>query len=139
MLDTLYVVLHIPLVDKSQQYHLFQIYNIPLVRPILKKSFRYSIQAENIAIRFDKQYISFPLSMGIMACQVLNDQFCHINSPLYAVDTSNSYSYVLFLQNKDKINKFCMLSVTNQVQNEAVNINNNFWAISTLQNNKSFI
>ena len=36
MSDTLYVVLHIPLVDKSLQFHLFRIHNIPLVHPFLK-------------------------------------------------------------------------------------------------------
>ena len=71
-----------------------------------------------------------------MACQVSNGQLCHINSPLYAADTSKSSSYALFLQTKDKINNFCMLSVISQMQDEAININDDFWAISTLQNNK---
>ena len=71
-----------------------------------------------------------------MACQVSNGQFCHTNFALYKPDTSNSCSYALFLQNKDKINKFCILSVINRTQDEALNINDNFWAILTLQNNK---
>ena len=37
--DTLYAVLHIPLVDKSLQFHLFRIHNIPLVHPTLQMSF----------------------------------------------------------------------------------------------------
>ena len=74
--------------------------------------------------------------MDIMACQVSNGQFCNIDSPLYAVDTSNSCSYTLFLQNKDKIYNFCILSIINQMQDEAININDTFWDISTLQNNK---
>ena len=36
MLDTLYVIIHILLVDKSLQFHLFRIHNIPLVYPVLK-------------------------------------------------------------------------------------------------------
>ena len=36
MSNTLYVVLHIPLVDKSLHVHLFRIHNIPLVCQILK-------------------------------------------------------------------------------------------------------
>ena len=51
MSDTLYIALHIPLVDKSLQFHLFRIHNVPLVHPVLKKSFRYSIQEEYLAIR----------------------------------------------------------------------------------------
>ena len=136
MLNNLYIVLHIPLFDKSIQFYLDRIHTIPLVDPIPKKSFRYSIQEEYLTIRSDEQKILFSLSRDIMACQVSNGQFCHINSPLYASDTSNSCSYILFLQNKDKINKFCILSVINQTQDEAINTNDNFWAISTLHNSK---
>ena len=71
-----------------------------------------------------------------MACQVSNGHFYQINSPLYVADTSNSCSYALFLQDKERIDKFCTLSVINQTQDEAFHINDNFWAISTLQDNK---
>ena len=100
MSDTLYVILYIPLVDKSLQFHQFRIQNIPLVHPILQKSFRYSIQTEYFAIRSDEQYISFPLSTDIMACQVAN--FITLTPPLYAGDTSNSCNYAHFLLNRDK-------------------------------------
>ena len=61
---------------------------------------------------------------------------CHINSPLYTANTLSSCSYAIFLPNKDKMSKFCILSVINQTEDEAFNINDNFWAISTLQGNK---
>ena len=75
MWDTPYVILHIPLVDKSLQFNLYRIHNIPLVHPILKNSFRYSIQEEYLAIRSDAQYILFPLSTDIMAYQMLKVNF----------------------------------------------------------------
>ena len=37
LVETLYVVLHIPLVDKSLQFSLYRIHKIPLVHPVLKK------------------------------------------------------------------------------------------------------
>ena len=117
MPNTLYVILHTPLVDKSLQFNLY----MSLVHPILKTSFRYSTKEEYLAIRSHAQYISFPLSTDIMACQVSNGHFCHINSPLYRADTSGSFSYALFLQNKEKINHFCILSVINQTHNKAFN------------------
>ena len=133
MSDNLYVILHIPLFDKSLQFNLY----IPLVHLILKKAFKYSIQGKYLAIRSDLLYTSFKLNTDIMACQVSNGQFCHINSPLYTTVISNSYSYALFLQDKERINMFCILSVINQTQNEAFDIDNNFWAISTLHDNKN--
>ena len=79
--DTLYVVLLVPLVDRSLQFNLYRIHKIHLVHPVLKKSFKYSIWEEYLAIRSDSQYISFPLSADIMAWEVSNGQFCHISSP----------------------------------------------------------
>ena len=104
--DTLYAVLHVPLVDKSLQFHLFKIYNIPLVHPTLQKSFQYTIQEEYLTIRLDAQYLSYPLSTDIIAHQVSNGQFCHINTSLYTVDTSKPCSYALFPQKRNKINTF---------------------------------
>ena len=94
---------------------------------------KYSIQKENLAIMSDAEYISFPLSTDIMACQVSNGQFCHNNSHLYAANTSNSCSYTPFLKDRVKINAFWILSVINQTQDEALNIDDdNIWAISAL-------
>ena len=136
MSDTLYAVLHIPLINKSLQFHLFRIHNIWLVHPTLQQSFQYTIQEEYLAISLDGQYISFPLSTDIMTCQVSNGHLFCINTLLSTADTSKSCSYALFLQNRNEINTFCTLSVINQTHDKAVNINDNLWAISTLENNK---
>ena len=85
--DALYAVLHIPLFNELLQFHLFRIYNIPLVHPTLQKLFQYTIQEEYLTIRLDRQYLSFPLSTDIMVCQVSNGQFCCINTPLYTAET----------------------------------------------------
>ena len=134
--NTLYTVLHMPLVHKSLQFHLFRIHNIPIVHVMLKKSFQFNIQEEYLAIRLDKQYISFPLSVDIMVCWVSNGQFCCINTLLYTADTPKACSYALFLQNTKKINTFYTLSIINKTQDKAFNINENFWAISTLESKK---
>ena len=39
MSDTLYAVLHIPFFDRSLQFQLFRIYNVPLVHPTLQSHF----------------------------------------------------------------------------------------------------
>ena len=134
--DTLYSFLHVSLVDKSLQFHLFRIHNISLVHPTLPMSFQYTIKEEYFAIRSDGQYISFPISTDIMACQVSNGQFCQINTPLWTVDTSKSCSYALFIQIRNKINTFYTLSVINQTHDKAVNINDNFRVILTLENTR---
>ena len=41
-----------------------------------------------------------------------------------------------FLKDGVKINYLCILSVKNQTEDEALNINDNLWAISTLQDNE---
>ena len=60
----------------------------------------------------------------------------YINIPLYTADTSKTCSYVLCLQNTKRLNIFCTLSIINQKQDKAINISENFWAISNLESNK---
>ena len=62
-------MLYIPLVETSLQFNLYRICNIPLVHPILKKSFRYSIKEEYLMIRSDAPYILFPMNTDILACK----------------------------------------------------------------------
>ena len=73
-----------------------------LVYPILKKSFRYSIQEVYLAIRFDLQYILFQLSTDIMARQMAN--LSH-RFPLYTAETSNSYNYAHSFHSRQRKNK----------------------------------
>ena len=70
-----------------------------------------------------------------MACQVSNGQFCHINS-FYIQQILNILAVMPLSLKKDKINTFYILLLINQTQDEAFNINDNFCAISTLQDNK---
>ena len=114
--------------DKSLKFNLYRLHNIPLVHPILKKSFEYSIQEEYLAMRSDSQYISFLLSNDIMTsvkCQMAN--FATL-IPLYIQQIPQILVAMLFFFKTRKINKFCILSVINQTQDEAFNINDNFLA-----------
>ena len=136
MSDTLYVILYIPLVDKSLQCNLYRIHIIPLGQPLLKNHL--NIQYRKNTSQLDQMcnIFHFLVISDILSCQVSNGQFCCINSLLYSVDTSSSCNYALFLQNKDRINKFCTLSMVNQMQDGAFNISDNLWSISTLHDNK---
>ena len=70
--------------------------------PSPKESFKNSIQEKYLAVRSDSQYVSFPQNANIIACQVSNGQFCHINYPLYVANTSKLCSHAFFLKDKVK-------------------------------------
>ena len=69
MSDISNIMLCIPLVDKSLQLKLYKIQSILKVHPILKKWFKYSIQEKYLTVGSDSQYISYPVSIGILACK----------------------------------------------------------------------
>ena len=58
--DTLFVILTIPFIDQSLTFCLYKIYNLPLLHPILKKSFQYEIFHKYFAIKPDMWYITLP-------------------------------------------------------------------------------
>ena len=43
LMHTLFVILTIPIVDKSLTFYLYKIHNLPLLHPILQKSFQCEI------------------------------------------------------------------------------------------------
>ena len=56
--------------------------------------------------------------------------------PLYMQPTLQILVIMPYSLKTEKINIFCILSVINQTQHETLNINNNMWVISTLQDNE---
>ena len=53
-------VLQIPLVEKSKQFRLFKIYNLPLPLPEAKLQVQYDLTHEYLAITSGDQYVTFP-------------------------------------------------------------------------------
>ena len=113
--DTLFVILTIPLLDKSLIFYLYRIHDIQLLHPILKKSFQYEKEHRIFAIRSDLCSITFP-DENVLNCAVLSGHFCGLDNALHIVNKIQEGNYILFQDDKEIISKDFQILILNQTR-----------------------
>ena len=78
-MDTLSVILTIPLVNKRLAFHLYKMHNLPLLHLILWKSFHYALPHRYFASRCGMGHIIFPED-NVLSYIVSMGNFCRINT-----------------------------------------------------------
>ena len=127
--DAIFVIIPVPLIDKSQQLTDYKIHNLLIFMPALLKQFKYNLPNNFIVISKDNLYITYPNSNEIFSCQLSAGYYCEINTQLYPLDNTNHCSYYLLQNNLNKIEQYCSLSVTNQTTDQAISLSYYYWAI----------
>ena len=131
--DMLIVVLILPLIDKDLEFDLFKAHSLPLLHPELKKVFTYDLESPYIALRMDSNYFTIPMQDDILTCTILAGHFCNLNTPLYPVSSTTECIYHLLVNNKDKIEEFCRVSIIDYAHDTAINLQDNIWALAVLE------
>ena len=68
--DALFVIISIPLIDKSQRLMVYKIHNLPILMPPLHKQFKYHLPNDFLATSKDNLYITYPNSDEVFSCQI---------------------------------------------------------------------
>ena len=91
--DSLFVIVSVPLVDKSETLTGCKIHNLSILVPELCKCFWYNIPNNFIAITTNGLYITYPYSNEILSCQLSAGNYCEINTQFYPVDNTHHCIY----------------------------------------------
>ena len=121
-MDILYVILTILLVDISLNFHLYMIHNLPFLQPYVTGIFQYEIDHGCFVIRSYLCYITFPDDENVLDCIVSSGHFCRIDTALHQVNRIQEYSYFFFKDNKEKISRYCQISILNISRDQAISI-----------------
>ena len=80
--DALFVIVSVPLVDKSQTLTVYKIHNLSIILiPELHKHFWYNIPNDFIAITTNGLYITYPDLNEVLSCQLSTGHYYEINTP----------------------------------------------------------
>jgi len=131
--DMLIVILILPLIDKDLEFNLFKAHSLPLLHPELKKVFSYEIKNPYIAIRSDGSYLTIPLHDDILTCTISAGHFCNLNTPLYPTKSTKECVYHLLMNDKGNIKEYCKINIENYMQDTAINLEQNIWALAVLE------
>ena len=120
--DAIFVIVSVPLIDKSQTLTVYKIHNLSVLVPELCKHFRYNIPNDFIVITTNGLYITCPDSNETLSCQLSAGHYCDINTPFYPIDKTHHCSYYLLQNNDEKVGQFCSLLVIYQTTDQAVSL-----------------
>ena len=109
--DMIIIILILSLIDKDLEFDLFKANSLPLLHPELRKIFTYELDNPYIALRHDGNYFTLPYSEDILTCQISAGHFCNLNTPLYPTTRTNECIYHLLVDDKENIQKYCMISI----------------------------
>ena len=74
-------------------------------------------------------YVSILREAEFIQCTLAQDHFCNLNTALYHIDYSNWCLVAMFLQENNRTNKDCKLSVTNITGPQAIYLDQGLSAI----------
>ena len=126
----------VPLIDQSLHMNLYKVHNLPMLHPTLHVHAWYEIEGSYLATVMEDMLITLPTALDVRLCLMTNGHLCMFNQALYLVECTNWCIYALFINNKDQIERNCLLKTINRTTNLAYSLDGYLWAISALATEK---
>ena len=136
MEDYLMLILTVPLIDQSLHMNLYKVHNLPMLHPTLHVHAQYEVEGSYLATVMEGMFITLPTALDVRLCLMMNGHLCMFNQAFYPVEHINWCIYVLFINDKDQIERNCLLRTINQTTNLAYSLDGYLWAISPLATEK---
>ena len=126
------LILTVPLVDQSLHMNLYKVHNLPMLHPTLHVHVHYEIEGSYLATVMDGMFITLPTALDVRLCLMMNGHLCMFNQALHPVECRSWCIYALFINDKDQIERNCLLKTINCTTNLPYSLNGYHWAISAL-------
>ena len=111
--DYLMLIMTVPSVDQSLQMNLYKVHNLPMLHPTLNVHAQYELEGTYFATLMEGMFISLPTALDVRLWLVTNGHLCMFYQVLYLVECTNRCIYALFINNKDRIRRDCLLKTLN--------------------------
>ena len=130
--DYFMLILTAPLVDQSLHMNLYKVHNLPMLHPTLHVHAQYEIEGSYFVTIMDGMFITLPTALDVRLCLMMNEHLCMFNQALYPVECMSWCIHALFINDKEQIEKNCLLKTINRTTNLAYSLDGYLWAISAL-------
>ena len=131
--DHIAISLEIPLVDRTLKLKILRAHPLPLLHPTLQKKFQYHLESTYMALTNDDHYVSLLYEADVMKCTLHDAAACKLETALYPVDQVQYCIFSLYKRNPTEIDTNCKISLTSQPMSEAINLDQNQWAVAMLK------
>ena len=133
VLDKLLVVLlTIWLTDQSLEMNIFKIHNLPLVHPEYHVSAKYKIEGDYVTVDKKGMYVALPGENSLQICLMSDLGLCTMRNALYPSKLVEWCVYALYIEDEEKIDKYCRYILDYTDRNYAKSLGGFMWVVSAI-------
>ena len=122
--------------DKSLIVHVNKVYNLPLLHPILKKTFPHSLEEECLALSSYGGDATIPSEHDGLKSFLTKGHMFRLDTALYPTEKMSWCFYILFINSANHIKTNYNYEVKLQKHNITYDIKKNLWTTSALSMEK---
>ena len=126
------LLIDIPIQDRSQQYQLYQVINLPV--PQRNTTAKYAIDTKFVAVSYNEDSLIPVTPAQFEQCLKANGQFCHLPAPAHPLMRPPSCIASLYSKHQSAIEQHCTITFSaTPVVPEPIQVNKKLWILTTTQ------
>ena len=130
--NMLVILLTIPILDTTLELNIYWVHNLPAIPPGHQLAVTYQLEGEYFAVGKHGVYIPLPHHDTVVRCINSNLAICQMDQALYLARTIKWCVYALFIQDEERVKKYCKYTISKAEQNSALSLGGYLWAISAV-------
>ena len=124
--NMLVILLTIPILN------IYRVHNLPAIPPGHQLAATYQLEGEYFAVGKHGVYVSLPHHDTVVRCINSNLAICQMDQALYPARMIKWCVYALFIQDEERVKKYCKYTISKAEQNLALSLGGYLWDISTV-------
>ena len=130
--NILVILLTIPILDTTLELNIYWVHNLPAIPPGHQLAATYQLEGEYFTVGKHEVYVALPHHDTVVRCINSNLAICQMDQALYLARTIKWCVYALFIQDEERVKKYCKYMISKAEQNSALSLGGYLWAISTV-------
>ena len=130
--NMLVILLTIPMLDTTLGLNIYQVYNLLAIPPGHQLAVTYQLEGEYFTVGKHGVYVALPHHDMVVRCINSNLDICQKHQALYPARTIKWCVYALFIQDEERVKKYCKYTISRVEQNSALSLGGYLWAISAV-------
>ena len=130
--NMLVVLLTIPILDTTLELNIYRVHNLPAIPPGHQLAATYQLEGAYFAVGKHGVYVALPHHNTGVRCIDSNLAICQMDQALYPARKVKWCVYALFIQDEERVKKYCKYTINKVEQNSALSLGGYLWAISAV-------
>ena len=130
--NMLVILLTISILDTTLELNIYWVHNLLAIPPGHQLAVTYQLEGEYFTVGKHGVYVALPHHDTVVRCINSNLAICQMDHALYPARAIKWCVCALFIQDEERVKKYCKYTISKVEQNSALSLGGYLWAISAV-------